>query len=118
MSGQVNKVLVEILQGTAPQGGCNCSGCASSSSCGSAVDWEAEIEKLSGELTASFGDKVEVKYVDVDKEGLGNYPAVGRVLQMGYPYPITMINGQPKFAGGILSNDIKTSINDLLGSAG
>lgn len=70
---------------------------------------------MSGELTASFGDKVEVKFVDVDKEGLDKYPVIGRVLQMGYPYPITLINGQPKFAGGILSDDIKTSINEMLG---
>ncbi|MEQ8174059.1 MAG: hypothetical protein ABRQ26_03235 [Syntrophomonadaceae bacterium] len=84
-------------------------------SCGSANDWEQETQKLSGELTASFGDKVEVKFVDVDKEGLDKYPVIGRVLQMGYPYPITLINGQPKFAGGILSDDIKTSINEMLG---
>lgn len=70
---------------------------------------------MSGELTASFGDKVEVKFVDVDREGLDKYPVIGRVLQMGYPYPITLINGQPKFAGGIMSDDIKTSINDMLG---
>lgn len=115
MSEQMNTILVEILQGTAPQGGCNCSGCGSSSSCGSAVDWEAETQKLSGDLTASFGDKVEVKFVDVDKDGLANYPTIERVLQMGYPYPITLINGQPKFAGGILGDDIKTSITEMLG---
>jgi len=83
-------------------------------SCGSATDWEAETQKLAGELGASFGDKVEVKYIDVDKVGLDKYPVLGRVLQMGYPYPITLINGQPKFAGGILGDDIKASIKEVV----
>jgi len=73
-----------------------------------------ETQKLAGELGASFGDKVEVKYVDVDKVGLDKYPVLGRVLQMGYPYPITLINGQPKFAGGILGDDIKASIKEVV----
>jgi len=55
---------------------------------------------------------VEVKYVDVDKEGLGNYPTMAQVLQMGYPYPITLINGTPKFAGGLMVNEIKQIIDE------
>ncbi len=50
----------------------------------------------------------------MDKVGLGSYPVLARILEMGYPYPITLINGQPKFAGGILGDDIKTSIDELL----
>jgi len=33
---------------------------------------------------------------------------------MGYPYPITLINGEPKFAGGIMTPEIKTVIDELL----
>lgn len=114
MADKVDKVLIEVLQGTPPAGGCNCSGCSSSSSCGSASDWEAEVKKLAEELGTSYGDKVEVKFVDVDKEGLGNYPLMSKVLQMGYPYPITLINGEPKFAGGIMGDEIKTSIDEMM----
>ncbi len=69
------------------------------------------------ELKKAYGDKVDVKYVDADKEGLGNYAIVNRVLQMGYPYPITLINGEPKFAGGIMESEIKSNIDEILKSS-
>jgi len=71
--------------------------------------------KLAEDLKTVFGDEVEVKYVDVDKVGLADYPAMNRVLQMGYPYPITFINGEPRYAGGILTEQIKESVKELLG---
>lgn len=71
-------------------------------------------EKLTEDLKSAYGDKVEVKYIDADKTGLAAYPLVSQVLQMGYPYPITVINGEPKFAGGIMAPDIKTNIDELL----
>lgn len=70
--------------------------------------------EMANELKKAYGDQVDVKYVDVDKEGLDNYPIMSRVLQMGYPYPITLINGDPKFAGGIMISEVKQSIDDLL----
>ncbi len=69
---------------------------------------------MADELKKGFGDQVEVKYIDVDKEGLDKYPIMNRVLQMGYPYPITLINGEPKFAGGIMLSEVKQSIDDML----
>ena len=84
-------------------------------SCGSeGVDIAAEVEKLAADLKESFGDRVELKYVDADKEGLADYPVMQRVLQMGYPYPVTLVNGQPKFAGGVQAGEIKSSIKELL----
>jgi len=71
-------------------------------------------EKLGEDLKADYGDKVTVKFVDVDKTGLKEYPIVDQVLQMGYPYPITLINGEPKFAGGIMTPEIKTVIDEIL----
>ncbi len=69
---------------------------------------------MSEELKKAYGDKVQVKYVDVDKEGLADYPMMNQVLQMGYPYPITIINGSPKFAGGIMTNEVKQIIDETL----
>lgn len=69
------------------------------------------------ELNHQFGDQVEVKYVDIDKVGLDNYPVMSRVLQMGYPYPITLINGEPKFAGGIMAAEVKQNIDELIKKA-
>jgi len=69
---------------------------------------------MKDELNKVYGSKVEVKYVDVDNEGLGNYPVMKQVLQMGYPYPVTLINGQPKFAGGIMVPEVKQVIDETL----
>ncbi|MDD4803159.1 MAG: hypothetical protein PHF24_09510 [Syntrophomonas sp.] len=70
------------------------------------------------ELTKIYGDKVNVKYVDVDQVGLDSYPIMKQVLQMGYPYPVTLINGQPKFAGGIMVKEIKEIIDETLNKDG
>ncbi len=64
-------------------------------------------------MQASYGDKVEVNFVDVEKVGLDKYPIMNQVLQMGYPYPITLINGEPKYAGGIKINEIKKIVDEL-----
>jgi disulfide oxidoreductase YuzD len=69
---------------------------------------------MTAELKKVYGDKVEVKYIDVDKVGLANYPIMDQVLQMGYPYPVTLIDGQPKFAGGIMTTEVKELIEETL----
>ncbi|MBC7074883.1 MAG: DUF1462 family protein [Syntrophomonadaceae bacterium] len=73
-----------------------------------------EVEKLEEVLQESYGDKVEVKYIDLEKEGLDKYPLVSQVVERGYPYPITVINGEPRFAGAIMVPEIKKSIEQLL----
>ena len=116
MSDNKQNIVVEILQGTqATSGGWSCnSDCASAASCGTTTDYEDMYKEMATELKKQFGDQVEVKYVDVDKEGLDNYPIMSKVLQMGYPYPITLINGEPKFAGGIMTSEVKQSIEESL----
>lgn len=115
MSDNNSTVLVEILNGTS-QGGGGWSSCGSAGSCGTNPYEELQeiAEKLTDELKTAYGEKVEVKYINADNTGLADYPLVSRVLQMGYPYPITIINGEPKFAGGIMGPDIKSSIDEIL----
>lgn len=69
---------------------------------------------MAADLKNIYGEKVNVKYIDVDKVGLDEYPIMNRVLQMGYPYPITLINGEPKFAGGIMLDEVKQVIEDTI----
>jgi hypothetical protein len=71
---------------------------------------------LAADLEETFGQQVVVRFVDADKTGLNDYPLVNRVLQMGYPFPITVINGEPKFAGGIMAPELKKSIEEILNS--
>jgi disulfide oxidoreductase YuzD len=109
------KILVEILNGTQVHSGCDCTSCPSSSGCGPSSSQEEMVNKLAEDLREAFGTQVEVHYVDVDKEGLDNYPAMSKVLQMGYPYPVTIINGEPRYAGGIMITEVKQSIKEIIG---
>ncbi len=111
--------LVEVLHGTAAAS-CGCSGCgsscSSSESCGTANgSFEEETTKLAEELKKLYGDDVTVKYINVDVMGIESYPIMDRVLAMGYPYPITLINGEPKFAGAVMVDEIKGAIEEELG---
>ncbi|MDD2373131.1 MAG: hypothetical protein WC109_05010 [Syntrophomonadaceae bacterium] len=108
------QVLVEVLHGSHSPAAGGCAGCASAASCGSNIDYAAQTEKLAGDLKGEYGDKIQVNYVDVEKTGLKDYPMINQVLQMGYPYPITLINGEPKFAGGIMLPELKSVIDELL----
>lgn len=78
------------------------------------MDFAELTAQMTDELKKAYGDQVEVKYVDVDQVGLANYPMMNQVLQMGYPYPVTLIDGQPKFAGGIMSAEVKQLIEETL----
>ncbi len=115
-----HKVIVEILQGTTPMGS-GCSGCPASAGCSPTVnveEIEKEIEGLTKKLNEKFGDKVEMKYVDIDKVGLEDYPVMNKIMQMGYPFPITLINGEPRFAGGIMDTEIENSVEAILEGEG
>lgn len=69
---------------------------------------------MADEFKKVYKDQVEVKYIDVDKVGSEDYPILERVLRMGYSYPITLINGQPKFAGAVMIPEIKIGIDEIL----
>lgn len=80
------------------------------------MDFADLTNQMTSELKKVYGEQVEVKYVDVDQVGLDKYPIMNQVLKMGYPYPVTLINGQPKFAGGIMTPEIKQLIDETLGN--
>ncbi len=66
-------------------------------------------------MEEKFGNKVEVKYVDLDIVGMDDYPIMDKVMQMGYPFPITLINGEPRFAGGLMDTEVETAIQSIMG---
>lgn len=113
MADNNTNILIEILQGT-PHDTSACSGWPSASSCGPTTDFSEEIEELSVKLAGKFGDKVVIKHVNLDEVGFETYPIMAKVMQMGYPFPITLINGEPRFAGGIMETEIEDSIQTIL----
>lgn len=70
-----------------------------------------EAEELGMALKDSFGDSVDLVFVDVMTPELEKYPEISGLLSR-VRLPLTVINGQPKFHGGLsidmISDAIKT----------
>ena len=60
-----------------------------------------------------FGDKVEVKFVDVTSEELQDYPEIKEILDK-VRLPLTVINGKPKFHGGLAPDMIADAVEGLI----
>ncbi|NPV93053.1 MAG: hypothetical protein HPY50_19985 [Firmicutes bacterium] len=106
------KFLVEVYGGVSQGCGCSCSDCGPSA-CGPSTPTDELVERLAGELKSSYGDKVEIRYIDTELEGLGAYPIIDKVISAGYPFPITSINGEPRLAGAINLDSVKKLLDDL-----
>lgn len=64
-------------------------------------------------LKESYAEKIEVKYINTEKTGFTDYPLIARVAQMGYPFPIIAVNGQPKLAGVIDAQSVREIIEEM-----
>ncbi len=76
------------------------------------ADQAAAVET---ELKRSFGDQIEVRYIDIFMSAeINSYPNVIAAVMAGQaPLPITCIDGQPKIAGGISVPMIKKELESL-----
>lgn len=105
------QVKIEVYGGmNAAGGGCSC-GC---SSC-SPSDVRSEYEAMKKNLLDQFGaDNLTIEYIDTEAAGLSNYPAVEEVIKAGYPFPITVINDKPRWAGGMAADSIVQIVIDAI----
>ncbi len=46
-------------------------------------------------------DKIEIEFIDIDKDDLSKYPKEGKLLNRGFKLPITFISGEPIFSGQV-----------------
>lgn len=46
-------------------------------------------------------DKIEIEFIDIDKDDLSNYPRERKILNSGYQLPITFIARKPAFSGQV-----------------
>lgn len=105
-------ITVEVYQGVSPSMGWSCStGCTPGDSCG-ATETES-VDNLKAELQRAYGDKVQFACIDTTQTSLDSFPLISRAVQMGYSFPITAINGQPRLAGGIDIDQIKKLLNEI-----
>lgn len=73
-----------------------------------------EALELGEQLKEKYGDKVEFMFVDTSSDKIKDYPNIRKILNK-VRLPLTVINGDPRFHGGLSSEGINQSIDDILG---
>jgi hypothetical protein len=73
-----------------------------------------EALELGKQLEEKHGDKVEFMFVDTSSDKIKDYPNIIEILDK-VRLPLTVINGQPRFHGGLSPEAINQSIDDILG---
>ena len=72
-----------------------------------------EALELGEQLKERYGDKVEFLFVDVSTSEIEGYPNIKKVLNK-VRLPLTVINGAPRFHGGLSSDVLDQTIDDIL----
>ena len=73
-------------------------------------------ENLGNSLSQKFGEAVKFAYVDVKSDEMKNYPDIAAILGK-VNLPLTVIDGKPRFHGGITLSRIEKLVNELLAKA-
>ena len=95
----MSKIKVEVfgVKSQAAGGACSCSG-----ECGPAVtmgDMYTEFETFM--KSSSVKDQVELSFIDVFFDDLDEFRYVIDAMNKGFGLPLTAVNGELKFFGGI-----------------
>lgn len=72
-----------------------------------------ETAELAVKLKDVFGNRVECKFIDVKTGEIKNYPEVEKILDR-VRLPLTVINGQPRFHGGLNQDMIVDAVKEQL----
>ena len=74
-----------------------------------------DAEELGQALKDKYGAGIEVAFVDVTTEQLKSYPKVEEILHR-VRLPLTVVNGEPRFHGGLSPEMISGVVDDLVNS--
>lgn len=64
--------------------------------------------------SSNIKDKVKIKFIDAIRDNIDDYPVALNLLKNKYALPLVMINGIPKFYGGLPYEEIYTEIEKCL----
>ncbi|MEW6182994.1 MAG: hypothetical protein AB1500_07430 [Bacillota bacterium] len=108
MMGQ-QRIMVAVFGENAPVS----PGCGSDTpGCRPVKTMRDEVEELSRALKDKFGDRVAVEFIDVNCGEINNHPKIKEIVNR-LKLPITAINGEPRFCGGIALKTIAEAIEGL-----
>ena len=72
-----------------------------------------QAEDLKNILEEKFGNGVQFSYVDVQSEEMKGYPGILKILG-NIRLPLTVLNDEPRFHGGLSMDMIEKAIGELL----
>lgn len=104
---------IEIYAGVNTDGGgCSC-GCTSCKP----ADVKAEYQAMERALLERFGaETLCLEYIDTGGINLARFPEVEKVIRAGYPFPVILVNGSPRLAGGISAEAISEIVSQIRAS--
>jgi hypothetical protein len=70
-------------------------------------------ENLGNSLSQRFGEVVKFAYVDVQSEEMKNHPNIAAILSK-VNLPLIVVDGKPRFHGGITLSKIEKLVDELL----
>lgn len=59
-----------------------------------------------------YGDDISLEYVDLIKDDLTKYPDIQKIMGRFTP-PLIVINGEPRFHGGLSSEMVAEAVNEI-----
>ncbi len=74
---------------------------------------QEESAEIGNSLKEKFGQSISFSYVDVQSEEMKKYPQISAMLPR-VRLPLTVINDEPKFQGGLSLSRIETAVDVLL----
>ncbi|OPX86800.1 MAG: hypothetical protein A4E53_02832 [Pelotomaculum sp. PtaB.Bin104] len=74
---------------------------------------QEEGEGLKDNLIQNFGAGIHYSYVDVQSNEMKNYPEIAAIMDR-VNLPLIVINGQPRFHGGISNEMISDAVSELV----
>jgi hypothetical protein len=100
-----DKIKVEIygIKDQLPPTGCSsCAGCKSAGDCAPPKTMGEMYDELVSFINESqVKDKVELCFIDIEKDANGSHEDVKKAMEVGNRIPFTAINGALKFQGGV-----------------
>ena len=72
-----------------------------------------EAEELADKLQVAFDDRVVTSFIDVSTAEIKNHSEIEKILPQ-VRLPLTVINGKPRFHGGLGVDMIVDAIKELI----
>jgi hypothetical protein len=72
-----------------------------------------QAEEVKDHLSKKFGERVNFSYVDVQSKEMKKHPGIKKIMG-GIRLPLTVINDEPRFQGGLSAEMIEEVIGELL----